>query len=103
LVYFKNKSDIVPRTHADVQIVGSHDAQQLVYSNIHQTMRSVNTDGINWLQSEQSQVQTLLKSTGIMDKTTRESRTTSSNSSTKSSDSTDLTKKKLGLFLGTKK
>lgn len=44
-VYFKNISGRVPQIHSNARIVNATEAQEIVYSTIHQKMRQVNTEG----------------------------------------------------------
>lgn len=61
LIYFKNKSDRLPQfKQFDKFYKTIREANELVYLNVHQTMRHIDHEGINWLQKEHSLVKNVL-------------------------------------------
>ena len=84
-VYFKNKSDKVPTFNQNITTISFEKAQQLVFEHVHQAIRDIDHEGMDWLQNEQKVVQNIMRSSGIgsqQPSTSRpQSRLTSSSSS----------------------
>lgn len=101
-VYFKNKSDRVPKFKETVSYVTKMEAREIVNTSIHQQIRNVEHEGMQWLQAEQEVLGKMLGKSGLAQ--TSNSRQAQPNSSRpyQGSQTNDATKKKLGLFLGKK-
>ncbi len=67
MVYFKNKNDTVPKLRPELldDVKTVDEADELVHTHVHQQIRNVEHEGMNWLQKEQALKQNLLKSTGL--------------------------------------
>ena len=64
-VYFKNKSDLVPKFNSSISCVSFENAEEIVNVQVHQAIREIDHEGMDWLQREQTVVQNIMKSTGI--------------------------------------
>lgn len=103
-VYFTNKSDRIPEYGQNIRKVSISEAKEIVATNIHQKIRDVDYEGMDWLVKEENAKGKALKASGlsgvannILGQTRPRMTGTSQNSSTN-----ENTKKKLGLFLGKK-
>lgn len=95
-VYFKNESDTVPSFSPDIKFVSMDEAQDMVHTNIHQKVRDVNTEGMDFLQREQAAVGKIIGQSGMTSGGSRSYQRPVQASRDES------TKKKLNLFLGKK-
>lgn len=64
-VYFKNKSDRVPKFKTDLKMVTLDQAEELVNKEVHQQIRQIEHEGLNWLHREQQIVQNIMSSTSF--------------------------------------
>lgn len=108
-IYFKNKSDRMPKLSDEIKSVSSTEAQQIVYVTIHQNTRQVEDEGLTWLKKEQTAASKILKTSSMASNilgqnVARTSNSGQSQSHHASSSSEDPAKRKMGsLFLGKKK
>lgn len=104
LIYFKNKTDTVPVFKNDILLKKMSEAEEIVEIHVHQAIRDIKHEGLDWIQKDQVVVQNLLKSSGL---TSRQESKTSDYESTSRRDQTreeDPVKNKLEKFLkGSKK
>jgi tether containing UBX domain for GLUT4 len=109
LVYFKNKSDQVPKFRKELldNFKTIKEADELVQVNVHDTMRDVKSEGIDWLHKEQSVAQNILRqglASSQQNQNMPHQHEGGQNSVASSkSDIDDLVSKKLSKFLGSKK
>ncbi len=104
-VYFKNKTDLVPRFDPSINCVSFENAEEIVNVQVHQAIREIDHEGMNWLQHEQTVVQNIMKSSGITS-TQPHSRPLASLAASSNSDREPANKeanKKLEFFLKGKK
>jgi tether containing UBX domain for GLUT4 len=106
VVYFKNKSDRVPTFDSNIPNVAFLKAEEMVYENVHQAIREIHHEGMNWLQNEQTIVQNIMKSTNINNQQPTVTRSVSSQLTGSNPNRESLNKeanKKLEFFLKGKK
>ena len=81
-------------------------AEEMVYENVHQAIREIHHEGMNWLQNEQTIVQNIMKSTNINNQQPTVTRSVSSQLTGSNPNRESLNKeanKKLEFFLKGKK
>lgn len=109
-VYFKSESmeskSAMPNLKPNVRITSLEEANEIVNTNVHQAMRKVDHEGLNWLEKENTLVQNILSSSSLRARQETNNRYVDfeADSGARTSEhSNDATRKKFEKFFGAKK
>lgn len=66
IIYFKNKTDTVPILKKDINLKTLNEAEEIVQLHVHNAIRDIKHEGLDWIEKDQKMVQNILKTSGLM-------------------------------------